>query len=106
MGQFFPLPAARLMLQDLKAGRAALALVPKLELQVSLALRRIKLLELDNATLDKISERWRLVAVKHVKKLQSKDAWYNSAQFWFGVGGTVATAAVIGLVAALGHVRE
>lgn len=99
MGQWFPLPAARLLLKDIKAGKAAIALQPRLERRIELADRRSKLLELDSQTADKIAERWRAAAQAQAKELSKADSVWRSPILWFAIGVVLGaggvTAAVI-----------
>lgn len=85
-GQWFPRPAVRLLLKDLKSGRAALALQPKLERRIELGVQRVKLLELDVATSDKIGAAWRTAAEVQAKQLAKKDSAWRSPTVWFAIG--------------------
>lgn len=98
LGQWFPLGSARLMLRDLKAGRAALALQPKLEARIGLADKTEQLLKQQIETEEKISAEWERVAKVQTERLRDKDAWYRSSTLWFAVG--VVTAVGIGFGAA------
>lgn len=97
LGQWFPLGEARLVLKDLKAGRAAIALQPKLEARISLADKAEQLLRQQLTTEEKISAEWERVAKVQTEKLAAKDAWYRSPTLWFAVGFVAATAVGFGV---------
>ena len=99
MGQFFPLPAARLMLKELERGRGALALQPKLERRVELGKHRVVLLGLDVASWKQQSVVWKDTAQQQAKARVESRAWYRSPQLWFAVGVIAGAAAAVGLAA-------
>lgn len=100
MGQWFPQANLRLMLVDLKRGRAALELQPKLEKQVRLAEERIGLLELDAKTLEKIGTTWRVAATEQAKVLVQQRSIWSDPKFWFAAGLVLGAGGVIAAVVA------
>lgn len=89
-GMFFPMPVARLMLKDLKLGKAALAMQPKLELRIELEKHKTKLLELDVETVEKMSQIWKSTAEDQAKRLSKTDTFWRSPTLWFALGVVVA----------------
>jgi hypothetical protein len=100
LGLWFPRTAHLRMLTDLKLGKAALSLQPKLERQIELANERIALLELDAKTLDKIAEQWRTAATSQAKVLTARRSWLHDPKFWFAAGLVLGAGGVIAAVVA------
>ena len=85
------------MLKDLKKGRAALDLQPKLEQRIELEKKRTELLSQEVATSDKIADVWRTTAEQQAKALAQKDAWWKSPYLWTAVGFVVGAATTVGI---------
>ena len=79
------------MLQDLKAGKAAIVLQDKLEQRIELEKRRSKLLELNVETSSAIAEQWRKAAETQGKALQQKKSFWRSPVLWFAVGVVISS---------------
>lgn len=106
LGQWFPRDSALRLLKDVKRGKAALALQPKLEHRLELEKRRTLLLELDGKTLEKIAETWRKAAEEQARARSTLMKWYHSPYLWMAVGFVAGTAATVGIVAAIGEIRK
>jgi hypothetical protein len=88
------------MLVDLKRGKGALQLQPKLEKQLRLAEERIALLELDARTLEKIGNTWRTAATSQAKVLTQRRSIWRDPKFWFAAGLVLGAGGVIAAVVA------
>jgi len=87
------------MLTDLKKGKAALQLVPKLELRLSLEKTRTKLLASEVVTADKIAKTWETAARQQAEARVRSRSWYRSPYLWFVFGTLLGVGASVGIAA-------
>ena len=89
-GMFFPMIAARSMLQNLKLGQAAIQLQSVYESRVMLSEQNEVLLKQQLKTTEQLAQIWKDAVITQRDALVASEKWYNARGLWFVIGFLVA----------------